>query len=136
MKLWFAISLLALSTTAVSSGWAQPMSPASVFPLEGGRALTDEEAHAFDARLRAAGTDQTRAKITKERDDLVRARLVQRAPNEAIPAGRHEASGDLVMSDVPTPEFDQRGQMTSQPAGAFAPMTTGSNPFGRPVSDP
>lgn len=129
MSLAFAFGI------ALAAASAGPVR-AQTAPLESGVALSDEERMAFDARLRAAGSDQVRARIAKERDDLVRSRLAQRGPTQAIPPGPHEANGDLVMSDVPTPEFDQKAQMTTQPAGAFAPMSFGSNPFGRPVSDP
>jgi hypothetical protein len=133
-----SIALMIVLTTGAASlaesqpySSAPPQTQAQAIPLDNGRALTDEEARAFDARLRAAGTDQVRAKITRERDDLIRSRLAQQSASSDIPARRPELSDDLIMLGVPTPPLQRSWQTTTLPGGAFAPMERGTNPYGR-----
>ena len=51
----------AQTAPAVTAPAVQAQTQAQAIALDNGRALTDEEARAFDARLRAAGTDPDRA---------------------------------------------------------------------------
>ena len=84
--------------------------------------LTPAERQAFDARLSAAQSDQDRARILAERDNLIQARVVQ-----PIPPSRHEVADDPIMSDVPTPR-SERWPSGTLPGGALAPTGTGTGP--------
>ena len=107
-SLYSVIGLLAivlgLTMGIPSVSWAQQPSPATAVQPDGSGVLTEEEENAFTARLRAAPTSEMRAQIERERDDLIHDRTEQQSMIQIIPPSREEATGNLVMPDVPDPQ--------------------------------
>jgi hypothetical protein len=115
--------------------WTQQLAAPAALP-NGSGALTDEEEQAFEARLRAASTDEMRARIERERDDIIQVRILQRGLVQIIPPSRYELSDDLVMPDVPTPPLDRPRAPGTLPGGALAPMGAGTSPAGGSDTSP
>lgn len=140
MKPLHAIGSLALIlglTTGISSvGWTRQLPPAPAVSPDGRDMLTEEEEHAFGARLRAASTDEMRTRIERERDDLIQVRVIQRGLVQIIPPSRYELSDDPIMPDVPTPPFDRPWPPGMLPGGALAPIGPGTSPANSPGSYP
>ena len=105
-----------------TAAWSQSRDTYQQLAQSDASGLTPAERQAFDARLSAAQSDQDRARILAERDNLIQARVVQ-----PIPPSRSEVADDPIMSDVPTPR-SARWPSGTLPGGALAPTGTGTGP--------
>lgn len=116
--------LAALLVLPTLPAWSQSTLPNSGLTNNG---LTQAEQQSFDTRLNAARSDADRARVTAERDSLSQARLTQPGTRQ-IPPSPSEASGDPIMSDVPTPRGDRSWSQGNLPGGALAPTGSGTGP--------
>ena len=119
--------VLGLTMGNPSVGWTQQLPAASAPQPNGSDVLTEDEEHAFAARLRAAGTDEVRAQIERERDDLIRDRTNQQSSTQTIPPSREESTGNLIMPDIPSsppPDESHPGDDPAEtlPGGALLPV--------------
>lgn len=96
-------------------------------------ALSGEEERDFDARLRAAATDQDRARIQAQRQQLIDSRL--RGQGAEIPPSARELNQQPLMPDVPTPPLDRpRPTGNTLPGGALSNTGAGTSPAINPVT--
>jgi hypothetical protein len=120
MKSGIVALLAALLVLPSVQAWSQSNQPMNT--------LTEPEWQTFDNRLKAARTDQERAAILAERDNLARTRSTQSGDVRTIPASPDEIANDPIMSDVPTPRSNRSWSYGTLPGGALAPTGTGTGP--------
>lgn len=119
--------LFALLFAVVNGAVAQDGRAPAPAAAGDGAALTSQEESDFDARLRAATTEQGRTRIRAEREELIQVRI--RRPGAVIPPSPRESSNDLVMPDVPTPPLDSsRPTGSTLPGGALSGTGAGTGP--------
>jgi hypothetical protein len=126
--------LLGLTTGFAGVCWTQQPSAPAISPTDSGLVTEDEE-RAFDARRRAA-SDEMRARIERERADLIQVRIMQRDLVQIIPPSRSELSDDPVMPAVPTPPLERPWMPATPSGGAIAPTGSGTSPARSPGSYP
>jgi len=120
-----AIATILMLPPAVA--WSQSRDASQQVAQSATSQLSEPERQAFDARLKAAKTEQERATILAERDSLIQARATQSGDVRQIPPSASEAADDPIMSGVPTPRSGGWPYGTL-PGGALAPTGTGTGP--------
>lgn len=122
--------LLALFFATVPGALAQYGGAPPPADASGGAALSSQEQSEFDARLRAAATDQERVRIRAEREALIQVRI--QGQQAVIPPSPRESSNDLIMPDVPTPPLRRGFSGDPLPGGALSDTGAGTNPLSTP----
>ncbi len=119
--------VLALLFPIMSCALAQDRTAPPLAGAQEGGIISDQEQSAFDARLRAATTDQERARIAAEREELIQVRI--RRQGAEIPPSPRELNQDPIMPDVPTPPLDRpRPAGSTLPGGALSGTGAGTSP--------
>jgi hypothetical protein len=125
----FAIAgfLFALVFSYANVAWAQNGVAPQAAQAGENAALTDQEQRDFDARLRAANTNDERARIEAEREQLIQVRIQRQGA--VIPPSPRELTQDPIMPDVPTPPLDRpRPTGNTLPGGALSGTGAGTSP--------